>query len=141
MALPVVTFDFIQSFRFEKASFKGAQYTVEFVADCTRDFIFDSNVLGDDIRRILYDYEVQEVPIYENQEEYWRDVELIENCWKIPTFTESPDSTTKNLENSITPTAITTSLIKTPECSRLVATNSLETPPVSSCLAPKKRKL
>ena len=28
-------------------------------------------------------------------------------------------------------------LIKTPECSRLVATNSLEPPHVSSCLAPK----
>ena len=67
MALPVVTFDFIQSFRFEKASLKGAQYTLEFVAGFTREFIFDSNVLGDDIRRILYDYDVQEVPIYENQ--------------------------------------------------------------------------
>ena len=68
MALPVVTFDIIQSFRFEKASLKGAQYTPEFVTGCTREFIFDSNVLGDDIRRIFYDYDVQEVPIYENQE-------------------------------------------------------------------------
>ena len=100
-----------------------------------------SNVLGDDIRRIFYDYEVQEVPIYEYQEEYWQDVELIENFWKIPAINESPDSTTKNLENSITSTAISTSLIKIPECSRLVATNSRETPPVSSCLDPKKRKL
>ena len=141
MALPVVTFDFIQSFRFEKASFKGAQYTLEFVAGCTREFIFDSNVLGDDIRRILYDYDVQEVPIYENQEEYWQYLELIEHFWKTPAITETPDSTTKNLENSITSTTISTSLIKTTECSRLVATKSLETPPVSSCLAPKKRKL
>ena len=31
MTLPVVTFDFIQSFRFEKASLKGAQYTLEFL--------------------------------------------------------------------------------------------------------------
>ena len=38
MALPVVTFDFIQSFRFEKASLKGAQYTLEFAAGCTREF-------------------------------------------------------------------------------------------------------
>ena len=141
MALLVVTFDFIQSFRFEKASLKGARYTLEFAAGCTREFIFDSNVLGDDIRIILYDYDVQEVPIYENQEEYWQDLELIENFWKIPAITETPDSTTKNLENSLTSTAISTSLIKTPECSRLVAINSLETPPVSFCLAPKKRKL
>ena len=138
MALPVATFNFIQSFRFEKASLKGAQYTMEFVTGCTREFIFDSNVLGDDIRRIFYDYDVQEVTIYENQEEYWQDVELIENFWKIPAITESPDSTTKNLENSITSTAISTSLTKTPECSRLVATNSRETPRVSSCVAPKK---
>ena len=70
MALPVVTFDFIQSFRFEKVSHKGAQCTREFVADFFREFIFDSNVLGDDIRRIFYDYDVQEKPIYGNQEEY-----------------------------------------------------------------------
>ena len=84
MALPVVTFDFIQYFRSEKESLKGAQYTPEFVAGCTREFIFDSNVLGDEIRRSVYDYDVPEVPIYENQEEYWQDLELIENFRKTP---------------------------------------------------------
>ena len=53
LALPVVDFDFIQSFRFEKASPKSAQCTLEFVAGYNREFIFDWNVLGDDFRRIM----------------------------------------------------------------------------------------
>ena len=69
---------------------------MEIVANYMCEFIFDWNVLGDDIR-IFYDYDVQEVPIYENQEEYWQDLELIENFWKIPSNIESPDSTTINL--------------------------------------------
>ena len=47
MALPVVTFNFVQSFGFEKASLKETQYTLEFVAGYTREFIFESNVMGD----------------------------------------------------------------------------------------------
>ena len=141
MALPVVAFDFNHSFRLEKASLKGAQYTLEFAAGYTREFIFDSSVLRDDVRRIFYDYDVQEIPIYDNQEEYWQELELIENFWKFPASIESSDSTIINLENSITSTVITASVIKTPKCSRLVAINGLETPPVSACLAPKKHKL
>ena len=49
MALPVAIFDFFQSVRFEKVSLKGAQCTLEFVEGCIREFIFNSNVLGDDI--------------------------------------------------------------------------------------------
>ena len=138
MALTVVTFDFIQSFRFEKISLNGAQYTLEFEAGYFREFIFDSNVLGDDIRRIFCDYDIQDIPIYRNQEEYWQDLKLIENLGGIPAINESQDSTTINFE-SIIPS--TTSVIKNPECINLVATNSFETPPVGSCLAPKKIKI
>ena len=139
MILPVLTFNFFQSFRFEKALNKGAQCTLEFVAGYIREFIFDSNVLGDvlSIRRILYDYDVQEEPIYENQEEYWQYLEIIKNFWKIPAIIENPDSTTINLENSLTSAAVTTRVIETPECNGIVTTNSHETLPVSSCLAPK----
>ena len=68
IALTVFTSDFNEVFRFKRASHKGAQYTLELVAGFTREFIFDSRVLGDDIRTILYDYDVPNVPIYENQE-------------------------------------------------------------------------
>ena len=71
MALPFINFDFSQSSKFENASLKRAQYTLEFVAGYTRELIIDSNVLADDIRRILYDYDVPEISIYENQEEFW----------------------------------------------------------------------
>ena len=72
------------------------------------------------------------MPIYENHEEYWQDLKLIENVWKISAIIETPDSTAINLDNSILPTAITTSVIKTPNWNGLVTTNSLE--PVSSFL-------
>ena len=71
LALTVGFFEFIQSFRFEEDSLKLAQNNLEFVAGCIFQFIFDWNVLGDDIRRILYDYDVQETRIYENDEKYW----------------------------------------------------------------------
>ena len=115
MALPVVIFDVIQILRFEKASLNGAQYTPAVVAGYIREFICDSNVLEDEIRKIYFDYDFQEVIIYENQEEHWQDLELVENFSKIPSFIESPDSTTTKLENSITSTAITKSVIKTHE--------------------------
>ena len=84
----------------------------------------------------------RKVPICENQEKNWQHLELIENFWKIPSFIERPDSTTIRLENSINSTSITTSVIKTPKCIRLVANSNLETAPVSSCPAPiKKGKL
>ena len=74
MVSPVVTFDFIPSFRFKKVSSKGALYTLKFVAGYTREFIFDRNVLGDDNRRNLYDYNVQEIHIHENLEEYCQEL-------------------------------------------------------------------
>ena len=79
MELPVVTFNVIQFFKFEKAKLRGAQCTLQFAAGHTQEFIFDSDVLGDDIRRIIYDYDVQEIIIYEFQEKYWQELEPIEN--------------------------------------------------------------
>ena len=87
------------------------------------------------------DYDVQEVPFYINQEEYWQDFEPIQTSDKILSIIESLYPTAINLKNPIPSTAITTSVVKTTEISRLVATKSLQTPPVSSCLAPKKRQL
>ena len=71
LALPVGFFKLIKFFRFGKTSLKGAQNNLEFVAGYTGQFRFESNVLGDDIGRFLYDYDVQEKPIYENEENYW----------------------------------------------------------------------
>ena len=78
-ALPVVTFGFIQSFRFEKVKLNGAQYTLQFAAGYTRELIFVSDVLGDDIRRNVYDYNVYEIPIYDYQVEYGRNWNSLKN--------------------------------------------------------------
>ena len=76
MAVPIVIFDFIQSFRFEKGLMKGAQYLLDFVTSYVREFVFDPDTLDDGVRKIFYDYDVKEIPLYENQEGYWRDLEL-----------------------------------------------------------------
>ena len=98
MSLPVVMLDFIQSFRFEKALIKGSQDTLDFVTNYTREFIFDTFVLEANVRKIFYDYDLKEIPLYENQEGYWRDLERIEALWKIPNI-DSPDCDFIDSEN------------------------------------------
>ena len=68
MALPVVTFNFIHCLRSKNISVKRAQYTLLFGTGYTRKFIFNSNVLVKDIRRSLHISDLQETPIYKNQE-------------------------------------------------------------------------
>ena len=83
MALPIVIFDYIQSFRFEKALMKGAQYTIDHFTGYVREFFFNPETIDENVRKILYDYDIKETPLYENQEGYWRDLELIDSFWRI----------------------------------------------------------
>ena len=39
MAVPIIMFDYIQSFRYEKALLKGSQYTYDFVTNYIREFM------------------------------------------------------------------------------------------------------
>ena len=139
MALPIVVFDYIQSFRFEKALMKGAQYTIDHVTGYVREFVLNPETIDENVRKILYDYDIKEIPLCENQEGYWRDLEIIDSFWRIPTSPESPDNTTRS--NSPLPDSTPTP--STPEVAEvsIIASSSLETPPVSLCFAPKKRKL
>ena len=139
MALPIVIFDYIQSFRFEKALMKGAQYTIDHVTGYVREFVFNPETIDENIRKILYDYDIKEIPLYKNQEGYWRDLEIIDSFWRIPKSPESPDITSRS--NSPLPDSTPTpSTPKVAEVS-IIASSSLKTPPVSLCFAPKKRKL
>ena len=64
---------------------------------------------------------------------------IIDNFWRIRNSPESPDITTRS--NSPLPDSTPTpSTLKVAEVS-IIASSSLETPPVSLCFAPKKRKL
>ena len=84
MALLIVLFDYIQSFRFEKALMKGAQYTIDHVTGYVREFVFNPETIDENVRKILFDYDIKEIPLYENQEIYWRDLEIIDSFWRIP---------------------------------------------------------
>ena len=135
IAIPIVMFDYIQIFRFEKALLKGSQYTLDFVTNYFREFVFDPMILEDNVRKILYDYDLKEIPLYENQEGYWRDLEAIESLWKTEK-TESPVSTL--FENELSTPS--TPAMKN-SCSIEPDSSTIATPPVGFCYAPKKRKL
>ena len=143
MAMPIVIFDFIQSFRFEKGFMKGAQYLLDFVTSYVREFVFDPDTLDDGVRKIFYDYDVKEIPLYENQEGYWRDLELFESIWKMIPDIESPET----FSEPPTPAMVQDTIACTPENKPenkpdvVSSSGSLATPPVSKCFAPKKRRI
>ena len=72
MAVPFMIFYFIQSFRFEKGLMKGAQYLLDFVTPYFKEFVFDPDTSDDGVQKIFYEYYVKVIPLYENQEGYWR---------------------------------------------------------------------
>ena len=94
MAQPIVIFNYIQSFRFEKALMKGAQYTIEHVTGYVREFVFNPETIDEIVRKTLYDYDIKEIALHENQEGYWRDLEIIDSFWRIP---KSPEFQTLQL--------------------------------------------
>ena len=86
---------------------------------------------------------MKETPLYENQEGYWRDLELVESIWKMKpdiesqvTFSEPP-----------TPAMVHDTIVCTPENKTenkpedVSSSGSLATAPVSKCFAPKKRRI
>ena len=52
MAVPIVIFVFIQSFRLEKCLMKGAQYLLDFVTSYIRELVFDPDILDEGVRKI-----------------------------------------------------------------------------------------
>ena len=143
MAVPFVIFDFIQSFRFEKGLMKGAQYLLDFVTSYVREFVFDPDTLDEGVRKFFYDYDVKEIPLYEKQEGYWRDLELVESIWKMKPDIESPET----FSEPPTPAMVHDTIVCTPENKTenkpddVSSSGSLATPPVSKCFAPKKRRI
>ena len=118
---------------------KGAQYMIDHVTGSVREFVFNPETIDENVRKILFDYDIKEIPLYENQEGYWRDLEIIDSFWRIPTSPESPDFTTRSNspQPDSTPTPSTSEVAEV----SIIASSSVETPPVSLCFAPKKRKL
>ena len=59
----------------------------------------------------FYDYDVKEIPLYENQEGYWRDLELVESIWKLKPDIESPQT----FSEPPTPAMVQDTIVCTPE--------------------------
>ena len=53
MAVPIVIFDFTQSFQFEKSLMKKAQYLLDFETSYVREFVFDPDTLDDGVQKIF----------------------------------------------------------------------------------------
>ena len=134
MAVPIVIFDFVQSFRFEKR----AQYLLDFVTSYVREFVFNPDTLDEGVRKIVYDYELKEIPLYENRDGYWRDLELVESIWNMKPDIESPETFSEPPTSAI----VRDTIVCTPENkpNDVLRSGSLATPPVSKCFAPKKRR-
>ena len=139
MAVPIVFFDLIQSFRLEKGLMKGAQYLLDFVTSYVKDFVFDPDTMDEGVQKIEYDYDVKENPLYENLEGYWRDLELVESISKTKPDIESPEI----FSEPPTSAMVHDTIVCTPENKPddVLSSGMLATPPVSKCFAPKKRRI
>ena len=49
---------------------KGAQHLLDFVTSDVREFVFDPDTLDERVRKNFYDYDVEEIPLFKNQEGY-----------------------------------------------------------------------
>ena len=94
-------------------------------------FVFNTETIYENVRKILFDFDIKDILLYENQEGYWRDLENIDSFWRSPTSPESPDLT--NQPNSPLPDSTPTPSI--PEVAKvsIIDSSRLETPPVSLC--------
>ena len=88
VALQIVIFDYIRSFRFEKALMKGAQYTIDYVTGYLREFVFNPETIDEIVRKNIYGYDIKEIPLSEDREGYRRDLENIDSFWRIPASPE-----------------------------------------------------
>ena len=86
---------------------------------------------------------MKEIPLYENQEGYWRNLELDESIWKMKPDIESPET----FSEPSSPTMVHDTIACLPENipenkpDDNSSSRSLATPPVSKCFAPKKRRI
>ena len=104
--------------------------------------INDAGYLEKSPRKILFRYDCDPIPLYENQEGSIRNYAEREGYWDIQTTISSPDST---VPDQVTPiSSILASELNSGTQSSITPVVDLatpETPPVNACSAPKKRKI
>ena len=107
--------------------------------------INDTTALEQSPRKFLFAYGLESMPLYENQEGYFRDYSEREAYWDIPTAM-SPDSfvrgTVSTPEQSTSYSDAQVSSTQSAETIDLVTPDLIqETPRAAACYVPKKRKL
>ena len=112
---------------------------LDFLTSYVREFVFNPDTLDDGVRKLVRDYDVKQIPLYENQEGYWRDLELVESIWKNKPEIESPET----FSEPPTTAMVHDTFACTPENRQVgvSSTGSLATPHVSKCFAPKRRRI
>ena len=86
---------------------------------------------------------MKEIPLFENQEGYWRDLELVESIWNMKPDIESPETFSEPPTSAMVHDAIACTIENKPEnkLDDVSSSGSLATSPVSKCFAPKKRRI
>ena len=57
---------------------KGTQYTINHVTPYVKEFVFNLETIYNN-GNILHDYDIKEIPLYDDQEDYSRDPEIIDS--------------------------------------------------------------
>ena len=138
--LPMSLIDKIQILRVEAAILEKQGFAPASREKIEEEYAFDFSILYPTFRKILYDYENANVPLYENQPRYWDEIETLESVWHMKMSSDSPDSSTQNA--IFTPTIdFPVDNLDTPRSEDHKSPRLFDTPPVEFCYAPKKRKL
>ena len=142
LMLPNYVLDYIDLLRQERKRMYESPTLHQSYPALEKTEINDAGYLKESPRKILFRYDCDSIPLYENQEGLIRDYNEREGYWDIQTTISSPDYTVLDQFNPI-------SFILTSELSSgtqnyittVVDLATPETPPVSACYATKKRKI
>ena len=94
--LPMSLIDTIQILRVERAILEKQRFALAGREKTQKEIVFDFSNLHPTVRNKFYDYEIANVPLYENQQRYWDEMETLESVWHMKMSPDSPDSSTQN---------------------------------------------
>ena len=140
--LPNYVLDHIGHFRQERKRMYESPTIHQSYPALEKTEINDAGYLEESPRKILFRYDCDSIPLYENQEGLIRDYAEREGYWDIQTTISSPEST---VLDQVTPiSSILASELSSGTQNSITTVEDLatpETPLVSACYAPKKRKI
>ena len=139
--LPMSLIDTIQILRVETAILEKQGFAIAAGREKTQiEYVFDFSILHPRVRKSFYVNEIANVPLYENQQRYWDQIETLESVWHMKMSPDSPDSSTQKA--TFTPTIDSpVDNLDTPKSEDHRSPSLFDTPPVEFCYAPKKRKI